>query len=418
MSSGLYAWWGMRVREPLWVAGRPITIVETCAAGLLLSALLQVAWMAWLVIGLQRHDLRDVVIIPLALVLIPTALLLVLPRAGLDAVHLSTLMSLSRERGGLRRTDRWIVLLGLACVVLVPFAPRRAWLVSAALAAFSATAASFVLGYLQQRVVSVARRRHDRFPPWLRQILEEEDEGRPLQPELDADAVLEFETRAGQTHRIGVALPATLVQGLRALNREHKGRLWRRQPVVVVRGDRAPVDESGSIPLRALCAQIASVSERDGLSRWELANQVLAMVQREVAYQFDEVSTDAFEGGPFEDYGRFALETVNDRVGDCECTAIMCASILSHLGFRTALIIGDVTPKDGGPASGHVVVGVSAEEVPGLPRDNELSVASCRAGHLYVCGETAIDGGTLPFGVMPLQQRGAFVVTEVLPIVE
>ena len=109
-----------------------------------------------------------------------------------------------------------------------------------------------------------------------------------------------------------------------------------------------------------LCKQIHSIGRRMKYTPLQFGNAVLAFVQAAIQYRFDKDSTTGFPGGPYEEYGRFALETVHDQVGDCECTAILCATLLSYLGFECALIRLVVTDKETGEKTGHMAVGLLA----------------------------------------------------------
>lgn len=70
-------------------------------------------------------------------------------------------------------------------------------------------------------------------------------------------------------------------------------------------------------------------------------NFVLAFVQS-LPYTYDNVTTG------YDDFRRYAIETLIDGGGDCEDTSVLAASILSGLGFELALI----SPP------GHIAVGV------------------------------------------------------------
>lgn len=62
------------------------------------------------------------------------------------------------------------------------------------------------------------------------------------------------------------------------------------------------------------------------------ASNVLAFVQSFIPYRRD------IETKNVSDYARFPLETLWDRVGDCEDVAILCGAILSRLGYKAALL--------------------------------------------------------------------------------
>jgi hypothetical protein len=290
-------------------------------------------------------------------------------------------------------------------VIRQPLRPDVAILLALAVAAGGA---AFTAGFLQDRVTSIGKRRPVSLPDWLTHT-----DGDAPSPEPNARSVLTLETHT-RSHQVGVAFSDELLNRLRLVNAQHKGRLWQSEPSAVVLADCAPADPEAGRTIRTLCRQLATAARVDSVTRWELANHVLAMVQREIAYALDSDSTVTMAGGPFEEYGRFALETLNDRVGDCECTSILCASLLAHLGYDTALVWVEVQDEPGRTSS-HVVVGLSVELLPSGLVDG-LVVASGPDGRTYLCGETAMDGATLAFGVLPHFIRYTARITGVQPI--
>lgn len=68
------------------------------------------------------------------------------------------------------------------------------------------------------------------------------------------------------------------------------------------------------------------------LSPYDQAQNVLTFVQSFIAYRSDLETTT------FNDYPRYPLETLWDRVGDCEDVAILAGAILSRLGHKVALL--------------------------------------------------------------------------------
>jgi hypothetical protein len=145
---------------------------------------------------------------------------------------------------------------------------------------------------------------------------------------------------------------------------------------------------------------------------------VLMFVQRAIGYKFDRDSTGEFPGGPYAEYGRFAVETVYDQVGDCECTSLLCASLLAYLGFSAALLWVVVPTDTDSNGVNHIAVGleVTAALRAGLP-DGSLDTVEALdgTGRRYLYGETALDGFVLPFGCLP--DWGQLKIEKVVPIV-
>jgi hypothetical protein len=174
--------------------------------------------------------------------------------------------------------------------------------------------------------------------------------------------------------------------------------------------------------IAALCRQIGGIAATEGLTRFELASNVLELVQREIEYAYDEESTDSFPGGPHSEYGRFPIETIFDRHGDCECTSILCASLLACLGFRTALLHVSITDPDDGDVSHHVAVGLDPSGIfvgngdLGTSIDALDTIRDPKGGEGYLYGETAIDGSTRGFGEIPPDWAPYMTVRRVSPI--
>ncbi|HBO34769.1 MAG TPA: hypothetical protein DD636_08585 [Anaerolineaceae bacterium] len=80
------------------------------------------------------------------------------------------------------------------------------------------------------------------------------------------------------------------------------------------------------------------------------ASNVLAFVQCFIPYRRD------IETKNISDYARFPLETLWDRVGDCEDVAILCGTLLSRLDFKVTLLV----------YPGHMAFGVETSKVSGL----------------------------------------------------
>jgi len=115
----------------------------------------------------------------------------------------------------------------------------------------------------------------------------------------------------------------------------------------------------------------------------------LFFVQQCIGYQADP--------GPFE-YPRYPMETLVDRVGDCEDTAILFASLLRTLGHGALLVSVD-TSGSGSPNHMGVLVPVDAAFCESFPCGSRSFWEI--GGRLYAYAETAVEGGSLELGVDP-----------------
>lgn len=113
---------------------------------------------------------------------------------------------------------------------------------------------------------------------------------------------------------------------------------------------------------------------------------VLSFVQS-LPYTFDDVTTG------FDEFRRYAVETLIEGGGDCEDTTILVAAILRGLGEKTALIF---TP-------GHIALGVSG---------NFSGTSVTYDGTKYYYCETTGTGWTV--GVMPVSS--GITVEAVVPL--
>ena len=77
---------------------------------------------------------------------------------------------------------------------------------------------------------------------------------------------------------------------------------------------------------------LRDVVKKAKLDKKALANSVLDFVQR-LPYTADDVSTG------FDEYPRYPAETLMDRGGDCEDSAILAATILHRLNIRSICIL-------------------------------------------------------------------------------
>jgi hypothetical protein len=402
-------WWGFRLRVPPRYAPKPVSIAERLAAGFATAIVLELVCVAALLLspGTPRTFYR--VTAPVCLTLLPLALCLATPRPLLESSGLAAWMVLAREKGNLSRTDLATALACVLSLVLAQFRSLGPVRVALNLILLDSAAAQVSL-FAQERIAIHWKRWFVQIPSWLRANLEEEEQRRisteDRKDSLPADAVMppdegakpvyNLNVSTGIAYPVGIRIPEDVLGRLRDLNAGAHGTLFQSETQAVVLMDRPPVEPSGREEILRLCAQIFSIARKHQLPPTIYANMVLAFVQKAIHYEFDKDSTENFPGGPYPEYGRFAVETLNDGVGDCECTSILCASILSYLGFAVALLW---VAADSSTVN-HVAVGLEAD--PRLPLEGlDVVPAKDNSGKRYLYGETALDGSTLPFGCLP-----------------
>ena len=103
--------------------------------------------------------------------------------------------------------------------------------------------------------------------------------------------------------------------------------------------------EEGRTTLGNLTREFQNVfKQRRGWSRQDRIDFVLSFVQS-LPYTLDDVTTG------YDEFRRYAIETLIEGGGDCEDTTILVAAILRGLGEKTALIF----------MPGHIALGVSGD---------------------------------------------------------
>ncbi len=147
------------------------------------------------------------------------------------------------------------------------------------------------------------------------------------------------------------------------------------------------LDDSLMIELAgAIAAAVA------GDNYYDIAENALSFVQTIIAYVPDPSGIE---------YPRYPLESLVERVGDCEDSSILFASLLRTLGHG-AVIAGVDTSGSG--IANHMVVFVPVGE-DFASRFDEQDRDSLGLwvidGRLYALAETAVDGSTLRLGVDP-----------------
>jgi hypothetical protein len=417
MTTGIHEWWGLRIRIPDDFEPEPSRLSERVALGLLLGSLVEIIWLAALLMpGGLAASVRNVFLVPLGLTLVPALLLAFSPRILLDLIGAGPMLALSRESGRLKRWDLYsatvsvFLAVGAARLLVEPIRPTLVILL------VDIGGASLCLALLQPRLDFTTRRWKPTFPKWL--WGEGSTEG-VIGPDPGASPVYNVAIPDGSSLPIGIVIPDDVLVSLRKANRGTGGTLYQSDAPAVVLMNHPPAEGVGRNDLRRLCLQLASIAEARSLTPYASANMVLGFVQDAIRYEFDEVSTKDFEGGPFKEYGRFPLETVHDSVGDCECSAILCASLLAHLGIETALIFVVIEdPVDG--TTHHAAVGLAADV--GLLTGEaaaagfETIAATDGSGRPYLYGETAVDGMRIAFGDVPSGWKAFMKVEAVVPI--
>ena len=127
----------------------------------------------------------------------------------------------------------------------------------------------------------------------------------------------------------------------------------------------------------------AVLRKNPGWSNTDRVNFVLGFVQS-WPYTLDDVTTG------YDEFRRFAIETLIEGGGDCEDTTILAGAILSGLGERTALV---TTP-------GHIALGVSG---------NFKGDAFTYSGAKYFYCETTGTGWTVGDLPASVGKRGQIV---------
>ncbi|MCB1047813.1 MAG: hypothetical protein KDC10_11510 [Calditrichaeota bacterium] len=428
-SEEILSWWGYRLRLPPISKLVPPTRLEQMIAFSLVSLALEIGFLILCLISsmvpILNIDAGDTWRIAALLIAVPAAMGMILPQSLLEWLRVSPWLVMAREKGNLKRLDFWMVLLSAALTIMSFFSLDEFWgpplcltcvamLTATGFPIFSASGVGFRIG-----------RKHFELPEWLTpnedvphdpSVPEAPEHITPvLLPEPEANVRYNFRTQDKASFPVGIYVPAELVDAMRDLNSQYGGRLYQQQPEAIILLDRAPATGLGRDELSLLCRQIAAIGSHQKLSRMQFANHVLAFVQEAIEYRFDKDSTKHVRGGPYDEYGRFAIETLYDRVGDCECTAILAGSLLTTLGFRCALLLVHV-PDANGEISGHAAIGLDLDDVlPGECADGLDLVALGARRFLY--GETACDGCTMAFGAIPedwsgltLQDKGVIPV--------
>ena len=145
--------------------------------------------------------------------------------------------------------------------------------------------------------------------------------------------------------------------------------------------------EEGRTTIGNLTREFQSIFKRHrGWSRQDRIDFVLSFVQS-LPYTHDDVTTG------YDEFRRYAIETLIDGGGDCEDTTILVAAILRGLGEKAALIF---TP-------GHIALGVSGNFSGASVTDNGVTYYYCETtGTGWTVGDLPPSSGTEVTHIIPL----------------
>lgn len=104
----------------------------------------------------------------------------------------------------------------------------------------------------------------------------------------------------------------------------------------------------------SIVSSFEEYGEEYNRSERQIIEHMMSFVQN-LEYTTDEAGTG------WNDYPKYPLETLVQREGDCEDTAILMANLLRNYGYETKLIYatGEMTDDDAG---GHMAVGIKGED--------------------------------------------------------
>lgn len=126
-------------------------------------------------------------------------------------------------------------------------------------------------------------------------------------------------------------------------------------------------------------------------SAYDQTSAILAFVQQGIEYAFDKDTT------PEDDWPRYPIETLMEKVGDCEDAAILTAAIMSRLGFQVALLM----------LPGHCALGIAGvDNLPGT------YIRDSNSGRHYYYAESTASGWQI--GALPEKYQSADI--EIVPV--
>ena len=102
--------------------------------------------------------------------------------------------------------------------------------------------------------------------------------------------------------------------------------------------------------IKTLAGKLNTLAEKEGFDATDKANFVLKFAQMSIAYALDNETEGCDE------YWKYPVETLVDKNGDCEDTAVLYAAIMKALNYDVALLLYTVQNYE--PDVGHLAVGV------------------------------------------------------------
>ena len=421
------SFWVFRLRRPVDPEADPARRAEIFAFGcsLALAALLGFLLVAGLVPVAAESEtslpgINSGVLVPIGLGLLFLLGGILTPRRWCDRIGVSGFLVSARERGGLGKLDLWTLLIGGAFLVWSLFGGDRLWPTRLVILVVDVL---LLLALLRSPRVDYSQNENRTdLPDWLKPTPPHDGSGHEQAPgpgpDPDANCVFEFSVVAGAARQqFGVRVTPELLQELRRINSQLQGRLYFDEPQAVVLMDRPPAEilEARGVVM-SLTRQLLRAASTIGLSRLQTAGVLLHFVQTCFAYVHDADSTSDFEPfGPYQEYGRFPVETIHDRHGDCECTSMLCASLLAYAGYRSALLIVKLADRETGDVSYHAAVGLAPDGLFVNDPSGGLDLVAdpLDTSRRYLYGESTSGGRGAGFGAVPAVWREGMTVLKV-----
>jgi len=402
-------WWGFRLESLDGYDTVPVTRIEYLLFGLILSSIFVLSWLLATAFSVVSTDMIVVYnvsltfLIPLGIPVIFACITLTLPLRLFANTAIAGWLVMAREDGDPKYWDL-IVSLSAALLFIIAFIYVENELSTSILClSVLNIVISILFRSTPSGVLHKVKKWSYRPPDWL-----DIDE---VFPEVGAEPIYTLIVNKDSCYKVGIEIKDEVLSTLRKINTSTGGYLYQKDAPAVVLADRAPVNGVSVDEIKLLCRQLLTAAKKHSLSSYQVANLILYFVQDVIDYELDEVSTKDFDGGPYIEYGRFAVETLNDKIGDCECTAILCASLLAYLGFEVALLRVKIIDPDTGFKSGHVAVGLKLDNSFHLDI-SDVDVIQNSKGVKYLYGETAIDGFNRSFGMIPPEWNGYLELNE------
>lgn len=148
-------------------------------------------------------------------------------------------------------------------------------------------------------------------------------------------------------------------------------------------------DAVGDWLIREILSKIDEVARAEGLSRYDTMQLILSFCQHP---NFDWIMDDVCdEIGHPPDYFRFPIETIFDKRGDCDCTALMAFMIFKLAGIPSAYLL---MMGEGGGKHAAIAIG----NVPDSESGAINGLISIRGKNYYFCETVGTDWkvGVLP----------------------